>query len=277
MEGLTSRLPITALVTGATDGIGATVAEMLLRWGARVIVHGRSPERVTPTVASLARLAADERAVDGVVADFGRLSAVRAVAVSLAERGDFIDVLINNAGIVANSPSLSADGFELTMAVNQLAPFALTHELIRRSPRLRRIVNVSSHLYVRGLIDLASFARVGEPYDARFAYASSKLANILSTVELAKLLRERSVTVCAVHPGVVSTKLLASGFGVQGRDSLEAAASNVVEVALGGSVKSGCYFEGRIVCPLEGAGADSSLASAVYDLSCRLTGTASLR
>jgi NAD(P)-dependent dehydrogenase (short-subunit alcohol dehydrogenase family) len=205
------------LVTGATDGIGLETAKALARRGARVIVHGRSAARAADATAAVRSVGGAEPLAPLVV-DLARLADVRAAAETLAGRGVRVEVLLNNAGVYLGEPARSADGFELTLAVNHLAPVALTHALLASAAgeRLRRVVNVSSIAHLRGRIDLddLSFDRRGfEPYAA---YAASKLANVLFTVELARCLRHRAVAVNALHPGVVSTKLLVEGMGARG-------------------------------------------------------------
>ena len=133
------------LVTGATDGIGLETALELARRGARVLVHGRSAAKLDE---ARARVQAVSQAPvpEPLRADFASLEEVRGLARELEARGERPAVLINNAGIFARKREKSRDGFELTFAVNHLAPFLLTH-LVAGGPvgeRLERVVNVSS-------------------------------------------------------------------------------------------------------------------------------------
>jgi NAD(P)-dependent dehydrogenase (short-subunit alcohol dehydrogenase family) len=216
------------LVTGATDGIGRETALALARQGCHVIIHGRSKSR-----AESARLWIEQHAqtshvkVDAVAGDLAVLREVRALASEMTARYGHLDVLVNNAGIYANEPMLTIDGWESTFGVNHIAPFVLTHGLMRllEAAPAPRVINVSSVAHSRGRLEPTTFRSLDrfEPYHA---YAQSKLANILFTMELQR--RRPHFAVNALHPGVISTKLLTEGFGVQGPDSVaEGAATSV--------------------------------------------------
>jgi NAD(P)-dependent dehydrogenase (short-subunit alcohol dehydrogenase family) len=190
----------TVLVTGSTDGLGRRVAEELARRGARVLVHGRDPAKVE-------RVTGEIGAERGLVADLAKLDDVRA----LAEQVDQLDTLVNNAGIIAPERQESADGHELTFAVNYLSHFVLTALLL---PKLRdggRIVNVSSIGQLPLDFDDLMFERGWEGYPA---YARSKLAQILFTNELADRLADRDVTVNALHPAtLMDTNMVRGSLG----------------------------------------------------------------
>lgn len=219
----------TILVTGATDGIGLETARQLVAMGHRVIVHGRRPERVAAAVQALARHAADG-AITTALGDLADLASVRHLAADLLARGGAIDVLLNNAGIYANAGELTIDGFESTFGVNHLAPFLLTHLLLPAlAPSGARVINVSSIAHARGRLDARKWRSL-DGFDPYGAYAQSKLANVLFTVELARRLPPH-VEAFALHPGVVTTKLLTEGFGMRGADSLAAGADTSVFLA----------------------------------------------
>lgn len=215
---------LTILVTGATDGIGLETARQLASQGHRLIIHGRSPNKL----AQAAQLLTPLTEVTTVRADLGALVDTRRLVDELTSRFERIDTVLNNAGIYQNAPALSADGFELTFAVNHLAPFALTLGLLPLVPAGGRVVNVSSVAHSRGRIDWASLRSL-ERYDAYRAYAQSKLMNVMFTLDLQE--RRPDLAVNSLHPGVVSTKLLTDGFGMQGPDSLAAGAATSVWLA----------------------------------------------
>src|SRR3954463_4262717 len=125
----------TILITGSTDGLGRAVAGELATRGANVLVHGRDQARVEKAVA-------DTGAARGFTADLSSLAQVRALAAEVSGAVDRLDVLVNNAGVVALERSESEDGHELGFAVNYLAGFALTHELLPLLQPPARVVNV---------------------------------------------------------------------------------------------------------------------------------------
>jgi NAD(P)-dependent dehydrogenase (short-subunit alcohol dehydrogenase family) len=263
------------LVTGATDGIGRETALELARRGARVLVHGRDPARAREAAAAVAEIRR-EAALEPLVVDLSRLGDVRAAGAELDRRGLRIEALVNNAGVYMRERRVSVDGFELTFAVNHLAPFALTHALLRAEAgrSLARIVNVSSMAHARGTIDLDDLSYERRPFDPYGVYASSKLANVLFTVELDRRLRAagRAITVNALHPGVVSTKLLTEGFGVRGPDSLGRGAATSVRLALDADLAkvSGRYFSDGQERPMSRVAGDVHLAQRFYERSAQL-------
>jgi NAD(P)-dependent dehydrogenase (short-subunit alcohol dehydrogenase family) len=276
---MTTKTGPVVLVTGATDGIGRETALELARQGAQVLIHGRNAARAQEVVAALDAIR-DGAALEPLLVDLTRLADVRAAGQELDRRGVQIDVLLNNAGVYLNERRASADGFELTFAVNHLAPFALTHALLQAKAgrALTRIVNVSSMAHARGSLDLddLNFERRG--FSAYGTYAASKLANVLFTIELSKRLQTRGVTVNALHPGVVSTKLLTEGFGVQGSDSLAKGAATSVHLAISPEVAqiSGRYFSDKRPATTARSATDAALAKRFYERSAELTGVTML-
>lgn len=232
----------TILVTGSTDGIGKQTAMELARRGARVILHGRSSERLERTRRECAD--AGLETAGSLVGDFADLASVRDMAREAAERYPDLNVLVNNAGLFMKRRSVTRDGHEMTWQVNHLAPVLLTMELL---PLLRknvpaRIVNVSSVAHTRGRIDLED-PNGSRSFDGYAAYAQSKLANVLFTYELAEQLAGASVDVNCLHPGVIGTKLLMEGFGIDG-GSVDDGARTSVHLAMSEDIEgvSGKYF-----------------------------------
>jgi NAD(P)-dependent dehydrogenase (short-subunit alcohol dehydrogenase family) len=195
-----------AIVTGANSGLGLVTARELARAGARVVLTSRSAEkgdgaatRITSTVP-----AAD---VQPAVLDLADLGSVRAFAAAAPER---VDVLINNAGIMAAPRRLTKEGFESQFGTNHLGHFALTGLLLPallRTPA-PRVVTVSSHLHRRGTMRFDDLQ--GErKYDRWGAYGQSKLANLMFCFELQRRATEAGVSLLslAAHPGYASTNL----------------------------------------------------------------------
>ena len=191
------------LITGATNGIGKEVAFELLAKGHHVILHGRSPKKVEKVVSEALDRVPDAK-IDTILADFSSLDAIRGMAEELKARFTRLDVLINNAGVYCNKRCYSADGFELAFAVNYLASFALTFQLIpllANSPSAR-IINMSSvgHRYVWiNPLDIQS----QHFFWGWVNYCRSKLLLIPFTYRLAEFLEGSNITVNALHPGVI--------------------------------------------------------------------------
>jgi NAD(P)-dependent dehydrogenase (short-subunit alcohol dehydrogenase family) len=233
-----------ALVTGSTDGIGKETARVLASRGWDVIVHGRTPAKAK---------AAGPRWVAG---DFESLAEVRAMAQAVAAMTDRLDALIDNAGILARTPATSREGYEITIAVNHLAPFLLTNLLLPLVEEARgRIVIVSSQVHASGHLpeDLDDL----DGLTGFEAYCASKLANVLHANELA---RRTKVAVNSLHPGVVGTKL---GYG--GGPVAEGAHLPVLlapDPSLAGV--SGAYFSGRGRATPSPAARDEALARKLW-------------
>src|SRR4051795_6518520 len=174
------------LITGATDGLGKRVAELLAERGDDVLVHGRSPEKVEA-------VARDIGAAGAYVADLASLDEVRRLAAEVRSDQEQVDALINNAGLYLPERTETEDVHELGLAVNHLAHFLLTMELLPP-----RIVNVSSIGQQEIDFDDPMLKR---GYDGFRSYAQSKLAQIMFTIELAERLGPDSdVTVDTLHP-----------------------------------------------------------------------------
>jgi len=196
------------VVTGASSGIGRAAALELARRGARVALVCRDPAKGEQTRAAI-RSETGSDAVDLLQADLSSQRQVRALAEQILARYPQLHVLLNNAGIVNTSRSLTEDGVEAVFAVNHLAYFLLTNLLLarlRESPGAR-VVSVSSeaHRFVRGIrFDDPGFA---EGWSWWRVYAQSKLANILFTRELARRLEGSDNSATCLHPGGVATGL----------------------------------------------------------------------
>lgn len=194
----------TALVTGATSGIGKVTALELARMGARVLVHGRNRAKLDATVTAL-RQATGGR-IEGILTDFGSLADVRRMADEVRQRTDRLHVLVNNAGGATTGRSLSRDGNEMTFAVNHLAPFLLTNlllDLIKASAPAR-IVNVASEAHRIGTLDFDDLQNERR-YRTFQVYGQTKRENVMFTLALARRLEGSGVTVTAMHPGTVNT------------------------------------------------------------------------
>ena len=194
-----------AVVTGASSGIGLHTALGLARSGMRVVIAGRDRARTEQARRWVAERSGSDR-VDMALADFSRLAEVRRLAEEILAGHDRLDVLVNNAGLFSPQYRLSSDGFELTFAVNHLAPFLLTNLLLGRlkSSAPARIVTIASEAHRRNRPDIGDLTRPRDWTMGR-AYGRSKLCNILFTRELASRLDPRVVIAVCLHPGMVAT------------------------------------------------------------------------
>jgi NAD(P)-dependent dehydrogenase (short-subunit alcohol dehydrogenase family) len=274
----------TIVVTGGTSGIGRATAVGLAKLGSRLILVGRDAGRAEETVAEI-RKATGRKDIELVRGDFARQAEIRRVADELLARTDKIDVLVNNAGVTMMKRTTTPDGYETTFAVNHLAYFLLTGLLL---PRLRaaapgaRIVNVASDAHRWGVLDLDDLQNERE-YKAMKVYGQSKTANILFTRELARRLEGSGVTVNALHPGAVATRLgrgsgalfdlLQSVISVfmkspeQGADtSIFLASAPELEGVNGG------YFANRKQKPPQPHASDDALGRRLWEISEKLTG-----
>ena len=199
----------TAVVTGASSGLGLETVVSLARAGARVLMVGRHPARTAAALADVRRRAGgNHAAVEFLLCDLASQESVRDLAAAILARCPGLEILVNNAGTVSVKRTLTADGIELTFAVNHLAYYLLTRLLLERivASAPARIVNVASHAHHRGTLEFEDlgFARA---YHILRAYTRSKLANVLFTRELSRRLDSTGVTVNALHPGDVATNI----------------------------------------------------------------------
>lgn len=238
----------TILITGATDGHGRALADRLAQDGHNLILHGRDPDRLKNASDEITA-AYDAPRPQTVLADLADLAQVRRLADDVRKRTDRLDVLVSNAGIGSGEPDgrtrrTSADGYELRFAVNYLAGFLLTLELLPllEASAPARIVNVAS--IGQHALDFDDLM-LEHGYDGTRAYAQSKLAQIMSGFELADRRPAQQVTVSSLHPSTyMPTKMVLQEIGHH-VDSLEdgAAATHrlVTDPALAGV--SGRFFD----------------------------------
>jgi NAD(P)-dependent dehydrogenase (short-subunit alcohol dehydrogenase family) len=195
------------MVTGATSGIGLETVRGLAAQGAVVVAVGRNPEKGSAVVSQIQKTTGNP-SVDLMLADLSVQAQVRHLAEEFKKRYSRLDVLVNNAGAIFLKRQLSADGIEMTFALNHLSYFLLTHLLLDtiKESAPARIVNVSSNMQKSARIDFDDLEGVRE-YGSFKAYGQSKLCILLFTYGLARRLEGTQVTVNAVHPGVVGTNI----------------------------------------------------------------------
>ena len=196
------------MVTGATAGIGIVTAKALAQQGATVIVAGRNKEKSVSTVDQI-RKETGNHDVEYILADLSVQKEVRKLADDFKSKFKRLDILVNNAGAVFDKRFETADGLEMTFALNHLSYFLLTDLLLDtiKASVPSRIINVSSDAHKGAKINFDDI-QGKKKYGVMYAYGQSKLANILFTYELARKLEGSGVTSNALHPGFV-----ASSFG----------------------------------------------------------------
>lgn len=194
------------LITGANSGIGKATAKELARRGADVMITARDDSKGRAAAEEIRNATGAEVSVGSL--DLSQLDSVRAFASDYLGTHDQLDVLINNAGVMAGGRRETPDGLEWTLAVNHLGPFLLTYLLsdLLVSSAPARVITVSSEAHQRekGGLDFDDL-EMRNGYSPSRAYAASKLANVLFTVELDRRLDGSGVTAKALHPGVVAT------------------------------------------------------------------------
>jgi len=200
----------TAVITGATSGIGLAAAERMAGLGARVVLVGRNPAKLDAAAARV-----DERSshtAAAYLADLSSLDSVRRLASELLAGEDRIDVLVNNASVLAGERTRTQDGFELTLATNLLAPFLLTNLLIPRMVRSApaRIITVSSGGMYTEALDVPGLEMDADDYRGAAAYARTKRAQVVLTELWAERLDGTGVVAHSMHPGWVNTPGVAS-------------------------------------------------------------------
>ena len=273
------------VITGATSGIGRVAAMRLAQLGARLVLVARDPARAEATLAAL-RAQAGAAAHRAYYADLSRIAEMKRVAAEIAAAEPRIDLLVNNAGALFGGRRLTADGLERSFALNHMAYFVLTHGLRERlfAAAPARVVNTASTMHRVAWLDFDDL-QYAKFYSGVFAYARTKLANVLFTRELARRWAGSGVTVNCFHPGFTRTRFgnqsglllapfvfAAKAFAIppaRGAGTLLHLAS-APEVA---EVTGGYFVRSRLAQPSHAA-QDDEAARRLWDESARIAGIA---
>lgn len=270
------------LVTGGTSGIGKETAIALAKRGFEIVFTARTAESGRVVREEIVAHS-NSQDVSFLECDLASLGAVRHLAAAFLARHSRLDVLLNNAGVMPQERQESADGIELNLAVNYLAPFLLTNLLLPllKASAPSRIVNVSSSLHEEGQINFDDL-QSEKYFDTYQAYAQSKLALILFTKKLAKDLQGSGVTVNALHPGVIGTEMtmqnvramnpIAAFLFKRTLITPEQGAETSVYLASSSEVASisGEYFSKKKIVFASPLAGDTTLADKLWDVSTKL-------
>ena len=265
----------TILVTGSTDGVGRYVAGKLAAAGATVLIHGRDENRARTLVDEIKRAGRGEAMF--YQADLSSLAGTRRLAEAVIADHRRLDVFISNAGIGSRGGGAgrreSADGHELRFAVNYLAGFLLAHLLL---PLLKagapsRIVNVAS--LGQHPIDFED-VMLTKDYCGSRAYAQSKLAQIMFTMDLARELQGTGVTVNSLHPATYMNTTMVREGGITPMSTVEQGGDAILHLVTGDDVegKSGLFFNGLREAQAHAQAYDPAARKRLHDLSLELTG-----
>jgi retinol dehydrogenase-14 len=269
----------TCIVTGATAGIGEAIAKGLAAKHAALALVGRDEARLAGVAKQCEELGAP--AVQTYGCDFAVLDQVRDLAVSLLDDLARIDVLVNNAGLVVQKRQETVDGYELIFQVNQLAPYLLTRLLLDRlvASAPARIVTTASDSHEFGPLQPDDYMST-HGFRPLKVYGRSKLANILTTAELARRLQGTGVTANCFHPGFVATSIgrdhpIGVLFLKLARPFIKGPADGAdtgVFLASENVVENGQYFYKRKVHPTKNDALDPLLGLRVWDDCAALVG-----
>lgn len=275
------------LITGATAGIGLETAKGIAEKNIHVVIVGRNKEKCEAAIAYIKEKNKNV-SLDYLLCDLSSQKSVRQLAKDFLDTYNRLDILINNAGAVYSELQYSEDNIEMQFAVNHLAPFLLTNLLldILKQSTPSRIINVSSRSHYRGKINFDDLYHK-EKYWAMTAYEQSKLANVLFTYELDRMLEGTGVTANTLHPGVVDTTIgntnskgivsfawrIIRLFGI----TTEQGAATSIYLATSEEVKevSGKYFDKCKVKKSSKASYDREMALKLWQFSEKLTGLSS--
>lgn len=273
-----------AMVTGANSGMGLATSMELARAGMHVVMVCRSETRGKEALAKV-RENAGSGSAELMLCDLGSLADIRRFAAEFNARGEALDVLVNNAGVVSLKRELTKDGFESMIGINHLGHYLLTMLLLDRMKESEqaRIVVVASGAYKAGRIRFED-PHFSKGFNVASGYAQSKLANILFAQSLAKRLAGTAVTVNSLHPGAVATSIGVNrdtGFGKSVHALLrpffltpEQGSETALYLALSPEVAgvSGRYYYKKRMQRLSGKAADEEAAERLWKWSAQVTG-----
>jgi NAD(P)-dependent dehydrogenase (short-subunit alcohol dehydrogenase family) len=268
----------TILITGSTDGLGRQLAREVGRSGAQVIIHGRDADRAEQVRDEIRRDSGNERS-EVLLADLADLHQVFDLAERIRQRYPRLDVVVNNAGLGAAHDGghrrVSTDGIELLFAVNYVAGYYLTKQLVPLvvASAPARIINVAS--VGQRAIDFAD-PLLERHYDGTTAYCQSKLAQVMFTFDLAEDLRDRQVTVNALHPATYMNTTMVREGGIEPWSTVQEGAAVTLRLMTDPALDSvtGRYYNGTMESRAESQAYDPRARARLRELTDRLISAA---
>jgi NAD(P)-dependent dehydrogenase (short-subunit alcohol dehydrogenase family) len=265
----------TVLITGSTDGVGRYVATRLAAEGANVLIHGRNAARAKTLIDGIAK--AGHAAPTFYQADLSSMAGTRDLAAAVIRDHNHLDIFVSNAGIGSQNDGperqASRDGYELRFAVNYLSGFLLAHLLLPllKAAAPARIVNVAS--LGQHPIDFDD-VMITKGYSGSRAYAQSKLAQIMFTIDLAEELKDAGVTVNSLHPATYMNTTMVRAGGITPISTVEQGGAAILHLVEGDDVggKSGLFFNGTNQARANPQAYDADARKRLRALSLELTG-----
>ncbi|MEL7832583.1 SDR family oxidoreductase [Fodinibius sp. Rm-B-1B1-1] len=273
------------VVTGANSGIGKETVRSFAADGAYIIMVCRNEKRAQQARQDIIEDTGNT-GIEIVLADLAIQHDVRLAAQQITNQFDQINILVNNAGLIADKREETVDGIEKTLAVNHLAPFLLTNLLWDHLQKANetRVINVSSEVHRIGAkcFDINDL-QLTENYSPMNAYGVSKLCNIMFTHELAKRSKDNTIAAYSLHPGVVRTQLAEEAgwamklfywIGKPFMRSPKSGAETTIYLATSNdlSSKNGKYFKNKKVTKPSAIAYDNEITAQLWDRSEKLTG-----
>jgi retinol dehydrogenase-12 len=286
MAGAGAMNAKTCLVTGATSGIGFATARALASQGATTVLVARSAERGAGCLERIRTCTGNDR-VELLIGDLSLMADVRRITAELTRSHDRLDVLVNNAGAYFSHRQETAEGLEMTFALDLLSPFLLTTLLLSplEAGAPSRVINVCSRAHRWGRIDLMD-VEGKRRYRGFAAYCAAKLGLVMLTYDLAERLRHTGVCVNAVNPGFVATGWGQNNSGLAGATiafggklfgrTVEEGADPLVYLATSADVEglTGRYFFDHKTVPSSRSSHDARTSAALRRICERMAGLA---
>ncbi|MEP6950251.1 MAG: SDR family NAD(P)-dependent oxidoreductase [Ginsengibacter sp.] len=264
----------TIFITGATDGVGKLAALDLAKQNkdAVILLHGRNKDKLDKVIVEIKQAGSNQN-IEGFVADLSSMDEVRRLAKDVLSKHYAINILINNAGAGFAAPRYGKDGIETRLAVNYLAPFLLTNLLLPAIKKAApsRIVNVASAGQAAVHFD---DIQLEKNFDSVTAYAQSKLALIMFTIDLSGELKNDNVTVNSLHPGTYLDTNMVHDAGIKPRGTAQSGADAEVYLATSPELTNvtGKYFNVKNEANANAQAYDVNARKRLRNLALQLTG-----